>query len=162
MDKPGDFLTVPEFAKRVGVTKAGVYNRIKNKELEKYIKLDSGLKMVSIEAIKLFSPRKNSKVDSAELSILELTVAKEKEKVEILESTLLTLQSQLNILDSQLREKDIQIANKDRQIEDLNDLVKAVTALVDQSQKLNAAEKVEKMQGLVESPEEKRWWQFWK
>lgn len=165
MTEQGEFLTVPEFAAKAGVTRAGVYNRIKNKEMEEYIKIDSGVKMVSTEALKLFTPRKKNKVDkvdSVELSILELEVKKEKEKVKILESTLSTLQSQLSILDSQLKEKDVQIANKDKQIEDLNDLVKTVTALVDQSQRLNAAEKVEKMQGLVESPEEKRWWQFWK
>lgn len=160
-------MTVPEFAERAGVTKAGVYNRIKNGDLGEYTIVDNGVKMVSVDAIKLFSPRKQNKVDkvdTVELSILELTVEKEKEKVEILQSTIQTLQGQLGILDSQLKEKDVQIANKDKQIEDLNDLVKTVTALVDQSQRLNAAEKVEKMQGLVESPENttKKWYQFWK
>jgi myosin heavy subunit len=163
MGEQGEYLTVPDFAERAGVTKAGVYNRIKNGDLEEYIKLDSGVKTVSIDAIKLFTPRKQGKVDKVEyteLSILELEVKYSQEKVERLESTISTLQDQLSILDNQLQVKDIQIANKDKQIEDLNDLVKTVTGLVDQAQRLDAAGKVEKIVSLP--AETKKWYQFWK
>lgn len=163
MNEQGEFLTVPDFAEKAGVTKAGVYNRIKNKELEEYIKLDNGVKMVSIDAIKLFTPRKQGKVDKVEyteLSILELEVKYSQEKVEILESTIQTLQDQLSILDNQLQVKDVQLANKDKQIEALNDSVKTITALADQAQRLDAASKVEKIVSLP--AETKKWYQFWK
>lgn len=170
MEDLGEFITVQELADAANVTKAGVYSRIKSGGLDEYIKVENGVRMVSVRAIKLFTPRKNSKVDKVEggeLSILVLEVEKEKEKVELLQSSIQTLTAQLSILESQLKVKDEQISKKDKQIDELNDLVKTITSLVDQSQRLNAIEKAEKMKSLAEDTghdvaKSKKWYEFWK
>lgn len=76
MNEQHEYLTVPEFAERAGVTKQAVYSRIKSGGIDGYISEEGGKKRISTAALSFFAPRQeNGKVDSQEQTTLpgELT-----------------------------------------------------------------------------------------
>lgn len=83
-----EYLTVKEFAKRVGVTNQTIYNRI-DKDLIKFLKPNTKVKMIDIEALKLFSVDDN-------LNKFDQNLYK-------------GFKENLEILQEQLKEKDKQI-----------------------------------------------------
>lgn len=159
------YLTIAEFAKKVGLSPQALYLRL-DKDLKEYVKVIKGKKSLEIGALSLFDVEieKEIKPEDEIISKLSSELWQEREKNKSLESELIYFKGLLKDCDNTSNIFKDQLIVKDKQIEALNDLVKSVTGLVDQSQRLNAAEKVEKMQGLVESPENttKKWYQFWK
>lgn len=49
------YISVSEFAKAAGVSKQAVYSRLKSQDLNKFIKLENGKKLISTNALKLFN-----------------------------------------------------------------------------------------------------------
>lgn len=179
-DNLTEYLTVTDFAEIADVTPTAVYSRIKNGSLDKFIKLDNGIKMVSSEALTLFKPRKHSKVEnksSVKFSELENTKNVENEVHKTLESTLGIFKEQLSVKDEQILKlneqivkltehsatemiaKNTQIEELNKQIEKLNDHLTFSNNLVDQSQRLNAAEKMKTLVEDTQEPPKKQ--SFW-
>lgn len=67
MSKQHEYLTVPEFAERAGVSKQAVYSRMKTGSIDEYISEEGGKKRISTAALPFFAPRQeNVKVDRQE------------------------------------------------------------------------------------------------
>ena len=67
MNEQHEYLTVPEFAERAGVSKQAVYSRIKSGSIDEYISEEGGKKRISTAALPFFAPRQDSgKVDNQE------------------------------------------------------------------------------------------------
>ena len=49
------YISVSEFAKAAGVSKQAVYSRLKSQDLNKFIKLENGKKLINIKALELFN-----------------------------------------------------------------------------------------------------------
>lgn len=71
MNEQHEYLTVPEFAERAGVSKQAVYSRIKSGSIDEYISEEGGKKRISTAALPFFAPRQDSgKVDNQEQTTL--------------------------------------------------------------------------------------------
>lgn len=71
MNEQYEYLPVPEFAERAGVSKQAVYSRIKSGSIDDYISKDGGKKRISTAALPFFAPRQeNVKVDRQEQTTL--------------------------------------------------------------------------------------------
>lgn len=71
MNEQHEYLTVPEFAERAGVSKQAVYSRIKSSSIDEYISEVGGKKRISTAALSFFAPRQDSgKVDNQEQTTL--------------------------------------------------------------------------------------------
>lgn len=185
-----EYISVADFAELAGVTQTAVYNRIKNGSLDDYIKIEDNIKMIKPSAADQFKKRIKSKkepeppVQESSLNIIEVQTevqeaqeeskAKEKELLKALEDNIAFLKDQISTKDDQilklnenlereLTAKNSQIDELNKQIEKLNDHLTFANNLVDQSHRLNAAEKMKTLveDTTVEEPE-KKWWQFWK
>lgn len=67
MNEQHEYLTVPEFAERAGVSKQAVYSRIKSGSIDEYISEEGGKKRISTAALPYFAPRQDSgKVENQE------------------------------------------------------------------------------------------------
>lgn len=67
MNEQHEYLAVPEFAERAGVSKQAVYSRIKSGSIDDYISEEGGKKRISTAALPFFAPRQeNGKVDRQE------------------------------------------------------------------------------------------------
>lgn len=130
-----EYIPVKDFAERAGVTIAAVYNRINNNTLDNYIKVEKGVKMVSVEALDLFTPRKSAKVDRDSIDNFI--------KVENADSMYKTLESTILLLSAQLETKDKQLA-------EVNERLKEALALNHNNQVLLLDKKEEKL--LEEQP----------
>ena len=53
--KKDKYISIADFAKQAGVTKQGVYSRIKSQDLNKFIKLENGKKLINTKALELFN-----------------------------------------------------------------------------------------------------------
>lgn len=76
MSEQHEYLLVPEFAERAGVSKQAVYSRIKSGSIDEYVSEEGGKKRISTAALPFFAPRQdNGKVDGQEQTTLpgELT-----------------------------------------------------------------------------------------
>lgn len=49
------YISVSEFAKAAGVSKQAVYSRLKSQDLNKFIKLENGKKLINTKALELFN-----------------------------------------------------------------------------------------------------------
>ena len=49
------YISVSEFAKAAGVSKQAVYSRMKSQDLNKFIKLENGKKLINTKALELFN-----------------------------------------------------------------------------------------------------------
>lgn len=105
MNEQHEYLTVPEFAERAGVSKQAVYSRIKSGSIDEYIAEEGGKKRISTAALPFFTPRQEeNKVDSQNQS---------------------TLPNELNQLDNQNQ------SNSDKLIVELTEQVKALSQQVE-------------------------------
>lgn len=129
-----EYIPVKYFAERAGVTIAAVYNRINNNTLDNYIKVEKGVKMVSDEALDLFTPRKPPKVDHDSID--------NSNKADNADSMYKTLESTIALL-------SVQLEAKDKQLAEANDRLKEALALNHNNQVLLLDKKEEK---LLEEP----------
>ena len=53
--KKDRYISIADFAKEAGVSKQAVYSRLKSQDLNKFIKLENGKKLISTNALKLFN-----------------------------------------------------------------------------------------------------------
>ena len=53
--KKDKYISIADFAKRAGVTKQAVYSRQKSQDLNKFIKLENGKKLINTKALELFN-----------------------------------------------------------------------------------------------------------
>lgn len=120
MNEQHEYLTVPEFAERAGVSKQAVYSRMKSGSIDDYISEEGGKKRISTAALPFFAPRQeNVKVDRQEQT---------------------TLPDKLSEVDNQLDNQNQ--SNTDKLIVELTEQVKAlnrqVEALIQQNKEKDA------------------------
>ena len=53
--KKDRYISIADFAKQAGVTKQAVYSRQKSQDLNKFIKLENGKKLINTKALELFN-----------------------------------------------------------------------------------------------------------
>ena len=53
--KKDKYISIADFAKQAGVTKQAVYSRQKSQDLNKFIKLENGKKLINTKALELFN-----------------------------------------------------------------------------------------------------------
>lgn len=53
--KKDKYISIADFAEQAGVSKQAVYSRLKSQDLNKFIKLENGKKLISTNALKLFN-----------------------------------------------------------------------------------------------------------
>lgn len=71
MNEQHEYLLVPEFAERVGVSKQAVYSRIKSGSIDEYVSEEGGKKRISTAALPFFSSRQDKiEVESQEQTTL--------------------------------------------------------------------------------------------
>ena len=57
------YISVSEFAKAAGVSKQAVYSRMKSQDLNKFIKLDNGKKLITTKALEFFNKSSFNQVE---------------------------------------------------------------------------------------------------
>lgn len=53
--KKDKYISIANFAKEAGVSKQAVYSRLKSQDLNKFIKLENGKKLINTKALELFN-----------------------------------------------------------------------------------------------------------
>lgn len=53
--KKDKYISIADFAKEAGVSKQAVYSRLKTQDLNKFIKLENGKKLINTKALELFN-----------------------------------------------------------------------------------------------------------
>ena len=53
--KKDKYISIADFAKQAGVSKQAVYSRMKSQDLNKFIKLENGKKLINTKALELFN-----------------------------------------------------------------------------------------------------------
>lgn len=53
--KKDKYISIADFAKEAGVTKQAVYSRMKSRDLNKFIKLENGKKLINTKALEFFN-----------------------------------------------------------------------------------------------------------
>lgn len=156
-----EFYTVAEFADRTGITTQAVYQRLQ-KDLGKYCKVESGRKMISSDALELFSGEKtgNSSDSSGEQTaviadIKEEMLAMLKDENARLASENAKLIEMLQAERKLVQEKDEMIASLTNRLADMvndsNDIAKQALEAVEKAQTLQAvAENVIEVPAAVE------------
>ena len=122
MNEQHEYLTVPEFAERAGVSKQAVYSRIKSGSIDEYISEEGGKKRISTAALPFFAPRQeNVKVDRQEQTTLmdklsevdnqldSQNQSNTNKLIEELTNQVNTLNQQIETLIRQNREKDAKL-----------------------------------------------------
>lgn len=143
-----EFYTVAEFADRTGITTQAVYQRLQ-KDLGKYCKVESGRKMISSDALELFSGEKtgNSSDTSGEQTaviadIKEEMLAMLKEENARLASENAKLIEMLQVERNLVQEKDEMIASLTNRLADMvndsNNIAKQALEAVEKAQTLQA------------------------
>jgi hypothetical protein len=143
-----EFYTVAEFAERAGITTQAVYQRLQ-KDLGKYCKVESGRKMISSDALELFSGDKtgNSSDTSGEQTAVIADI--KDEMLAILKDENARLASEnaklIEMLQAErilVQEKDEMIASLTNRIADMveksNDIAKQALGAVEKAQTLQA------------------------
>lgn len=153
-----EYISISEFAKRAGVSHQAIYKRL-DKDLQPWLQVADGKKSLNTKALELFESEKSA-TDSTEVATIKL------------------LRKTVELLENELSVKNEQIKSRDSQIEALSERLKESHVLIDQQQKLHAANLIEeKSTAAVEvSPAadveadpavpkpgtKKKPWQFWK
>lgn len=129
-----DFLTVSEFARRAGVTKQSVYQRIQGR-LKKYVKELNGQKVIQIKALHDVYGldleqclEQDLNKDSQGQNAIEMAV------IDMLRAELETKNHQLEVKEQQLREKDQRIAELTDRITEMGKAAQALHAGTMQAQ----------------------------
>ena len=86
--KKDKYISIADFAKQAGVTKQAVYSRQKSQDLNKFIKLENGKKLINTKALELFNKSSSQAVNQVEQG-LEST---EREYIESLKKQIEELQ----------------------------------------------------------------------
>lgn len=152
-----EFYTVAEFADRTGITTQAVYQRLQ-KDLGKYCKVESGRKMISSDALELFSGEKTG--NSSDLSgeqtaviadIKEEMLAMLKDENARLASENAKLIEMLQTERKLVQEKDEMIASLTNRLADMveksNDIAKQALGAVEKAQTLQAV-----AENVIEAP----------
>ena len=83
------YISVSEFAKAAGVSKQAVYSRLKSQDLNKFIKLENGKKLINTKALELFNKSSSQSSFNQVEQDLEST---EREYIEFLKKQIEELQ----------------------------------------------------------------------
>ena len=119
-----EYISIKEFAARVGVTRQTVYNRL-DKDLTPFLQVVGSKKSISVRALALFEA--DEVVDDACQEV-------DNNLVKILHENVKTLQDAFTVLTAQLEAKDVQIS-------DLNERLREAQELNRNSQVLLGVEK---------------------
>jgi hypothetical protein len=152
-----EFYTVAEFAERAGITTQAVYQRLQ-KDLGKYCKVESGRKMISSDALELFSGEKtgNSSDSSGEQTAVIADIKDEmlailKDENARLASENAKLIEMLQAERELVQEKDEMIASLTNRLADMveksNDIAKQALGAVEKAQTLQAV-----AENVIEAP----------
>lgn len=115
MNEQHEYLPVPEFAERAGVSRQAVYSRMKSGNIDDYISEEGGKKRISTAALPFFSSRQDkNEADNQEQTILtELDRQIDDQKqsttdklIADLNRQVKTLSEQVEVLVQQNKEKD--------------------------------------------------------
>ena len=82
--KKDKYISIADFAKEAGVTKQAVYSRLKSQDLNKFIKLENGKKLINTKALELFN--KSSSQSSFNQSFNQVEQGLESTEREYIES----------------------------------------------------------------------------
>ena len=82
--KKDKYISIADFAKEAGVTKQAVYSRQKSQDLNKFIKLENGKKLINTKALELFN--KSSSQSSFNQSFNQVEQGLESTEREYIES----------------------------------------------------------------------------
>ena len=110
-----EYKSVSEFAKIVGLSRQAIYKKLDN-ELTDFVKVDNGRKVIKMSAVDLFLP----------VETIEERKPVDRDSFTILQATLDTLTGQLDV--------------KDRQLQEQAEQIKILHQLLDQQQRLQAAQ----------------------
>lgn len=127
-----DYISISEFAKKAGVTRQAVCLRL-DKDLQSFVKLDNGKKLIQINALGLFNVKRDKlpNTDFTNFTGTNLTeLTRDQKAPEMPESVLNVLLSQIDTKDKQLEEKDKQLDIKDKQIAEKDKLLSDLTELL--------------------------------
>jgi hypothetical protein len=115
MNEQYEYLPVPEFAERAGVSKQAVYSRMKSGNIDDYISEEGGKKRISTAALPFFSSRQDkNEADNQEQTILtglDRQIDDQKQSttdklIADLSCQVKTLSEQVEVLVQQNKEKD--------------------------------------------------------
>ena len=87
--KKDKYISIADFAKQAGVTKQAVYSRQKSQDLNKFIKLENGKKLINTKALELFNKSSSQSSSNQVEQGLEST---EREYIESLKKQIEELQ----------------------------------------------------------------------
>lgn len=87
--KKDKYISIADFAKEAGVTKQAVYSRQKSQDLNKFIKLENGKKLINTKALELFNKSSSQSSSNQVEQGLEST---EREYIEFLKKQIEELQ----------------------------------------------------------------------
>ena len=82
--KKDRYISIADFAKEAGVSKQAVYSRLKSQDLNKFIKLENGKKLINTKALELFN--KSSSQSSFNQSFNQVEQGLESTEREYIES----------------------------------------------------------------------------
>lgn len=129
-----EYLTIAEFAKRAGVTRQTVYNRL-DKDLKFYTKTIENKKCLDIKALKLFGVEEVDK--NKAVTFTDLAAYLEKQNLvfsKLIDA--LELESENRKIDAEIMKKELEIVHKEMEIKDSQ--IEALNLQIDQEQKLHA------------------------
>ena len=87
--KKDKYISIADFAKQAGVSKQAVYSRTKSQDLNKFIKLENGKKLINTKALELFNKSSSQSSSNQVEQGLEST---EREYIESLKKQIEELQ----------------------------------------------------------------------
>lgn len=88
--KKDKYISIADFAKQAGVSKQAVYSRLKSQDLNKFIKLENGKKLINTKALELFN--KSSSQSSFNQCVEQGLESTEREYIESLKKQIEELQ----------------------------------------------------------------------
>ena len=88
--KKDKYISIADFAKQAGVSKQAVYSRLKSQDLNKFIKLENGKKLINTKALELFN--KSSSQSSFNQCVEQGLESTEREYIEFLKKQIEELQ----------------------------------------------------------------------
>ena len=86
--KKDRYISIANFAKEAGVSKQAVYSRLKSQDLNKFIKLENGKKLINIKALELF----NKSSSQSSFKVEQDLESTEREYIEFLKKQIEELQ----------------------------------------------------------------------
>lgn len=126
--------TVAEISELTGVSKVCIYNKLKLKEIERFIHKNKGITYVSEEGFNLIKESLNLNEEAAtSLNDEEIEGNKHTDNKEFKEDLRL-IEDYLNSLKEENKKLWIQIQEKDKQIQELQNIISQNNRLVENSQ----------------------------